>query len=91
MVLAAGCGGTITQDTGTTTVASDTTTTAPPATDTSTTEAPSTTEDPDPDSTTRPTSDRPVAPDFSLELGDGGVYTLSEGEKPVYLVFWAEW
>lgn len=36
-------------------------------------------------------SGRPVAPDFALELGDGGTYTLSEGEKPVYLVFWAEW
>lgn len=37
------------------------------------------------------TSDRPLAPDFTLELGEGGTYTLSEGEKPVYLVFWAEW
>lgn len=36
-------------------------------------------------------SDREVAPDFTLELGDGGSYTLSQGEKPVYLVFWAEW
>ena len=34
---------------------------------------------------------RPAAPDFTLELGDGGTYTLSEGAKPVYLVFWAEW
>lgn len=41
--------------------------------------------------TTGTTSDRPLAPDFSLELGDGGTYTLSEGSKPVYLVFWAEW
>ena len=41
--------------------------------------------------TTEPTSDRPLAPDFTLELGDGGSYTLSEGEKPVYMVFWAEW
>ncbi len=49
-----------------------------------------------PDTTTAPavpatTSDRPLAPDFTLELGEGGTYTLSEGEKPVYLVFWAEW
>jgi len=36
-------------------------------------------------------SGRPEAPDFTLELGDGGTYTLSEGERPVYLVFWAEW
>jgi hypothetical protein len=41
--------------------------------------------------TTEVTSDRPVAPDFTLQLGDGGSYTLSEGSKPVYLVFWAEW
>lgn len=36
-------------------------------------------------------SNRPLAPDFTLELGDGGSYTLSAGAKPVYLVFWAEW
>ena len=36
-------------------------------------------------------SGRPLAPDFTLDLGDGGSYTLSDGEKPVYLVFWAEW
>ncbi|HJS71920.1 MAG TPA: hypothetical protein VJ858_04255 [Acidimicrobiia bacterium] len=41
--------------------------------------------------TTEVTSDRPLAPDFTLQLGDGGTYTLSEGSKPVYLVFWAEW
>jgi hypothetical protein len=33
----------------------------------------------------------PMAPDFTIALGDGGTYTLSEGAKPVYLVFWAEW
>lgn len=37
------------------------------------------------------TSGRPLAPEFTLVLGDGGTYTLSEGAKPVYLVFWAEW
>jgi hypothetical protein len=36
-------------------------------------------------------SGRPIAPDFTLQLGDGGSYTLSEGARPVYLVFWAEW
>ena len=34
---------------------------------------------------------RPLAPDFTLQLGEGGSYTLSAGERPVYLVFWAEW
>ncbi len=43
------------------------------------------------DGTSTTASGRPVAPDFTLELNDGGTYTLSEGEKPVYLVFWAEW
>ncbi len=37
------------------------------------------------------TAARESAPDFTLQLGDGGSYTLSEGTKPVYLVFWAEW
>jgi len=44
-----------------------------------------------PVNTTTTDSGRPVAPDFTLELNEGGAYTLSEGEKPVYLVFWAEW
>ncbi len=46
---------------------------------------------PDSEGPSTTASDRPVAPDFTLELNDGGSYTLSEGEKPVYLVFWAEW
>lgn len=51
----------------------------------------STTETTEAVETTETTSGRPLAPDFTLELGDGGTYTLSEGAKPVYLVFWAEW
>ena len=31
------------------------------------------------------------APDFTLELGDGGTFVLSQEVRPVYLVFWAEW
>ena len=56
-------------------------------TSSSTTVAPTTTI---PETTTT-ISGRPIAPDFTLELGDGGSYTLSEGARPVYLVFWAEW
>ena len=74
-------------------VASSATTTPPPAT---TTRAIPTTSSAIPPGTTdadrtTTTSGREVAPDFTLELGDGGTYTLSEGTKPVYLVFWAEW
>lgn len=32
-----------------------------------------------------------TAPDFTLGLGDGGTFVLSEEVRPVYLVFWAEW
>lgn len=32
-----------------------------------------------------------LAPDFTLELADGGRFTLSESDRPVYIVFWAEW
>lgn len=32
-----------------------------------------------------------LAPDFTLELGEGGTFVLAEADKPVYLFFWAEW
>jgi hypothetical protein len=35
--------------------------------------------------------DAPAAPDFELALGEGGTFRLSDEQKPVYLVFWAEW
>jgi hypothetical protein len=69
-----------------TTESREPTSTAPQ--DTATTAGQSTTSQPD---TTETTSGRLAAPDFTLELGEGGSYTLSEGTKPVYLVFWAEW
>lgn len=37
------------------------------------------------------TEARNAAPDFTLGLGDGGTFVLSEEARPVYLVFWAEW
>ena len=35
--------------------------------------------------------DGPPAPDFELALADGSTFKLSDEQKPVYLVFWAEW
>lgn len=31
------------------------------------------------------------AADFTLELGTGGTFVLSEQTEPVLVVFWAEW
>jgi hypothetical protein len=92
-MIAVACGdGTSSQvddDTGsnTTTAADAPTSTAPPTSSASTTgssEEPSST-------TTTVLDDRPIAPDFSLALGSGGTFVLSEESRPVYLVFWAEW
>ena len=35
--------------------------------------------------------DAPPAPDFTLALDDGSEFVLSAEQKPVYMVFWAEW
>ena len=67
----------------------DPTTTTLSGDPTSTSEAETTTTTSAGETTT--TSGRELAPDFTLELGEGGSYTLSEGAKPVYMVFWAEW
>lgn len=37
------------------------------------------------------TPNGPAAPDFVLELANGGSFALSQETKPVYMVFWAEW
>ncbi len=31
------------------------------------------------------------APDFSLTLADGSVFSPSAEDKPIYMIFWAEW
>lgn len=36
-------------------------------------------------------TEREKAPDFTLVLADGDSFTLSETERPVYMLFWAEW
>ena len=43
------------------------------------------------DNTGTATTDAGDAPDFELELGNGGTFLLAEEARPVYLVFWAEW
>ena len=57
-----------------------------------TTSAPASTDPaPAPATTLRPRPEGEDAPDFSLDLGQGGTFTLSAEAKPVYMVFWAEW
>jgi len=35
--------------------------------------------------------DATPAPDFTLALADGGDFVLGDEQRPVYLIFWAEW
>lgn len=94
LMLVAACGGSALESptsssgsgpTTTTADASDTTTAGSPGTsETGTTSGSS-------DETTTTASDLPLAPDFTLELGTGGEYRLTDTDNPVYLVFWAEW
>ena len=98
LVLAAACGGTVadsdepttTLPGGQSTTAEDAgATTSEPVDGSSTTESTETTQAPE--ETDSASSDLPLAPDFTLELGTGGEYTLSSTNNPVFLVFWAEW
>jgi hypothetical protein len=63
--------------------------------DTSTSESPSTSGGDDPVTTTaapQKAVEGPAAPDFTLALADGrGDFVLSVEQKPVFMVFWAEW
>lgn len=66
--------------------------TTTPVTTTPVTTSPATTSpEAETPATTSPSVEGPAAPDFTLALGDGGEFTLSEESKPVYMVFWAEW
>lgn len=90
LILLAACGGAPAATTVTTAAPATTaavTTTAPTApTSSATTVAPVAT-------TTVPRirPDGRDAPDFTLALGEGGTFTLSEDHRPVFLLFWAEW
>jgi len=66
-------------------------TTEPPATQPSVTESDVTTTTSAPDTVPPPQIEGPAAPDFTLALADGSSFTLGDEQKPVYLVFWAEW
>ena len=103
ILLVAACGGETDTDAGeveapvVTEAASETT--APPAaadeSSTTTTAAPSTTAaESEATTTTVAASAEPLgppAPDFTLELGSGGTFALSEQTQPVLILFWAEW
>lgn len=70
-------------------VSDPTTTTAGGAATSTTSSSPS--DDPTTSTTADLEPDPDLAPNFTLELGEGGIFTLSDSDRPVYLVFWAEW
>ena len=94
-LLAAACGGTDAVPATTSAPAVTSTTagseTAAPATET--TAAPDSTENPDTTTTTTEAlrAEAPVAPAFVTTLSDGSQFDMSAHDRPVYLVFWAEW
>jgi hypothetical protein len=91
-IIVASCGGG--SDTASSTsTSSESPVTTSPVTTTPVTTSPATTSPPgvEAPATTVPAVEGPAAPDFTLALGDGGEFTLSAEEKPVYLIFWAEW
>ncbi|MCP4305340.1 MAG: hypothetical protein GY926_26925 [bacterium] len=64
---------------------------ATPAPEAAPTEAPDATPAPSEEVDPAPSFDGPPAPDFALTLADGSSFELSAEQKPVYVVFWAEW
>ena len=76
MLLAAACGGT---DAASTTAAA--------------TDAPASTAQPGGTPTTAApvAAEGPIAPNFVTVLSDGSQFDFGAHDKPVYLVFWAEW
>jgi cytochrome oxidase Cu insertion factor (SCO1/SenC/PrrC family) len=82
VVAACGTGATTTPTAPSSTAAVSTSDEAPPA---------STATSAQPTATTRAPVEGPLAPDFTLTLADGSTFTLSQEQKPVYIIFWAEW
>ena len=62
-----------------------------PSSTSSTAAAESSQEATPPSSETKPPTEGPAAPDFTLALEPSGEFVLSEEVKPVYMIFWAEW
>jgi len=93
LLLAAACGGT--DATGSSAPAATVAPSAPQNTDApDSTSAPDSTENPS--ATAAPTTEArraegPAAPSFVTTLADGSQFNMGEHDKPVYLVFWAEW
>ena len=94
LVAAACSGGEATETVSSSSVVS-TEAAAPGTTATTATEAPAndaTTSTAAPAESTQPLPvEAPPAPDFTLALDDGSEFVLSDEQKPVYVVFWAEW
>jgi hypothetical protein len=90
-LFAVACGAPATESAETTSASQPGATDVPVETTAQTTETQSPTTSAAVEAPSTTVSDRMVAPDFTLELGTGGSYTLSDGDKPVYMVFWAEW
>ncbi len=93
LLLAAACGGTDT--TGSSAPAATVASSAPQtAGSPDSTSAPDSTENPS--ATAAPTTEAlraegPAAPSFVTTLSDGSQFDMGAHDKPVYLVFWAEW
>jgi hypothetical protein len=101
-LVVAACGGgdadsALPADGSQTTQASQTTSTTPNSavetTQPSTTRAAAGSDETLPEAQERPAPDpdREIAPDFTLALGNGSTFVLSEETRPVFMVFWAEW
>ena len=74
-------------------VTSATDSTVPEAIEAPATEAPPAAEEPPASEApaAAPSFDGPPAPEFELTLADGSTFSLADEEKPIYMVFWAEW
>ena len=87
LTLVAACGGTPTATTGEATTTTSVTAPASTASTVVTTSSPTTVTGEAPPTT--PGGD--PAPEFSLQLGDGSTFMLSSEQRPLFMVFWAEW